>query len=476
MRLAGRLIYAHFVHFIFAHPASLDALFWYCFLTLFSDLGLAQPVQTAVDEAGYTQPTPIQAKAIPVLLQGRDLVGIAQTGTGKTAAFVLPLLTRLAASDERAGPRGCRALILAPTRELAAQIGDSIATYSKHLKLSHTVIVGGVKPRPQIKRLEPGVDILVATPGRLLDHAGSGVLRLDKIKTVVLDEADQMMDLGFMPAIRQIMSKLRSTRQTLLFSATMPKPIRQLANQFLTDPAEIAVTPQSKPVERIEQSVILVERADKRDALRDILAEREVERAIVFSRTKHGANRIVQNLGKDGLEAVAIHGNKSQNQREKALEAFKSGDVKIMVATDIAARGIDIDNVSHVVNFDLPNVPEVYVHRIGRTARAGTDGIAISLVEMDDRILLRDIEKTIGFHLTPEGAELHCPKPAKKPQRGRGGQGRSGGGQRQGSGQGKPNAQRSQAGHKSKPADASGNGQAKRRPRRRPRKSGAAAA
>lgn len=478
MRLAGRLIYAHFVHLIFAHPASLDALFWYCFLTLFSDLGLAQPVQTAVDEAGYTQPTPIQAKAIPVLLQGRDLVGIAQTGTGKTAAFVLPLLTRLAASDERAGPRGCRALILAPTRELAAQIGDSIETYSKHLKLSHTVIVGGVKPRPQIKRLEPGVDILVATPGRLLDHAGSGVLRLDKIKTVVLDEADQMMDLGFMPAIRQIMSKLRKTRQTLLFSATMPKPIRQLANQFLTDPVEIAVTPQSKPVERIEQKVLLVERADKRDALRDILAAREVERAIVFSRTKHGANRIVQNLGKDGLEAVAIHGNKSQNQREKALEAFKSGDVKIMVATDIAARGIDIDNVSHVVNFDLPNVPEVYVHRIGRTARAGTDGVAISLVEMDDRILLRDIEKTIGFHLTDEGADLHCPKPAKKPQRGRGGgQGRSGGGQRRSAnGPGKPKAQRGEPRKAAKPAEASGNAQKKRRPRRRPSNSSGAAA
>lgn len=448
-------------------------------LTLFSDLGLAQPVQKAVDEAGYTQPTPIQAQAIPVLLEGRDLVGIAQTGTGKTAAFVLPLLTRLAASDERAGPRGCRALILAPTRELAAQIGDSIATYSKFLKLSHTVIVGGVKPRPQIKRLEPGVDILVATPGRLLDHAGSGALRLDKIKAVVLDEADQMMDLGFMPAIRQIMSKLRKTRQTLLFSATMPKPIRQLANQFLTDPAEIAVTPQSKPVERIEQTVMLVERSEKRDALRDILADQAVERAIVFSRTKHGANRIVQNLGKDGLEAVAIHGNKSQNQREKALEAFKSGDVKIMVATDIAARGIDIDNVSHVVNYDLPNVPEVYVHRIGRTARAGTDGIAISLVEMDDRILLRDIEKTIGFHLTDEGADLHCPKPAKKPQRGQrnrgGGQGRSGG-QRKSATPGKPSAQRGQGKPSAKPAEGSGNAQAKRRPRRKPRRSGGAAA
>lgn len=471
-------------------------------MTQFSELGLAGPVQRAISEAGYETPTPIQAQSIPVLLKDRDLVGIAQTGTGKTAAFVLPLLTKLAQIDERPSPRGCRALILAPTRELAAQIDDSIKTYAKYQHFRHTVIVGGVKPRPQIKRLEQGVDILVATPGRLLDHVGTGALRLDKVKTVVLDEADQMMDLGFLPAIRQIMAKLRKTRQTVLFSATMPPQIRALAGDFLDDPAEVSVAPQSTPVERIAQDVILLDRPAKRAALRDILADSSVKRGIVFTRTKRGADRVAQNLEKDGLKAVAIHGNKSQNQRERALAAFKENRVNILVATDIAARGIDIDGVSHVVNYELPNVPEVYVHRIGRTARAGTDGIAVSLVEPDERCLLRDIEKLIGIWLTPEGAELDIPKPVKKPgggggnrqagggQRKRGGrpqgrnaqgrnaQGRNAqGGKPQGGGQGgnarggKPQGGKPKAASGDKPAGQKNTGNASHR-RRRPRRGG----
>ncbi len=398
------------------------APYYECQLTQFADLGLAEPIQRAVTAAGYETPTPIQTKAIPLLLEGRDLIGIAQTGTGKTAAFVLPLLSRLADANERAAPRSCRALILAPTRELAAQIDDSIRDYAKFMKLSHCVVVGGVKPRPQIKKLEGGVDILVATPGRLLDHVSTGALRLDGVKTVILDEADQMMDLGFMPAIRQIMSKLRKARQTMLFSATMPAQIRKLASDFLNNPAEVSVAPQSKPIERIQQSVLLMEAGAKRNALRDILKAPEVKLAIVFTRTKRGADRVVQNLEKDGLKAAAIHGNKSQNQREKTLANFKDGSVNILVATDIAARGIDVDGITHVVNYEMPTVAEVYVHRIGRTARAGTDGIAIALVEPDERTMLREIENLIGKYLTAEGAALHIPKPVKKP----------GGGQRQG--------------------------------------------
>ncbi|MEC9249103.1 MAG: DEAD/DEAH box helicase [Pseudomonadota bacterium] len=394
-------------------------------MTHFHDLGLAKPLIQAIDASGYTTPTPIQARAIPKLLTGSDLVGIAQTGTGKTAAFTLPLLHQLLNYDEPVGARRCRALVLAPTRELAAQIEENAARYAQSTKLRLTTVFGGVKPRPQIKALEPGVDMLIATPGRLMDHISTGALRIDRVDMVVLDEADQMLDLGFMPTIRQLMAKLTRKRQTILFSATMPKQIRSLANDFLSNPVEVSVAPQSTPIERIEQDVQLLERSEKRAALRDLLAPREMERAIVFTRTKHGANRVVTNLGKDGLTAVAIHGNKSQNQREKALAAFRDGSVRILVATDIAARGIDIPGVSHVINYDLPNVSEAYVHRIGRTARAGTDGVAVSLVEPDDRILLRDIEKLIGRHLTPFGAELEVPKDAKRP--GSGGGGRRGG-------------------------------------------------
>ncbi len=365
-------------------------------LTTFSDLGLAESLLRAVAAEGYETPTAIQAAAIPHGLAGEDVLGIAQTGTGKTAAFVLPMLQRLAADGRKPEPRTCRALILAPTRELAAQILDCIRAYGRFLKLSSTLVVGGVKAGPQIKALTPGVDILVATPGRLLDHMGEGVVRIDTARVVVLDEADQMLDLGFFPAIRRIMAKTPKTRQTQLFSATMPEAIRALAADFLKAPKEVRATPVSKPVERIAQRVIETAAEDKRAVLTDILRNEAQGRTIVFTRTKHGADRVAKHLAQAGLPAAAIHGNKSQNQRIRALEAFKSAETRILVATDIAARGIDVDGVEHVVNFELPNVPEVYVHRIGRTARAGANGIAISLCDPMERKLLRDIERLIG--------------------------------------------------------------------------------
>lgn len=339
------------------------------------------------------------------MLEGHDLVGIAQTGTGKTAAFVLPILHRLATNPARPAPKRCRALVLAPTRELATQIADAARTYSKFSRASVAVIIGGAKAGPQARRMEQGVDILVATPGRLLDLVSTGAIRLDAIETVVLDEADQMLDLGFIPAIRQITAKLPQKRQAVMFSATMPKPIRALADEFLRNPREVAVSVESKPVERIDQQVILVAPEEKKDKLAWMMADVAVERAIVFTRTKHGADKVTRHLEDAGIGAAAIHGNKSQGQRERALDLFRSGRIRVLVATDIAARGIDIDNVSHVVNFELPNVPESYVHRIGRTARAGAAGIAVSLVEPSELTYLRDIEKLIGRHLVPGGAQ-----------------------------------------------------------------------
>ncbi len=382
-------------------------------LTTFNDLGLAEPVLKAVAAEGYTTPTPIQSKVVPAMLAGRDVVGIAQTGTGKTAAFVLPLLDRLARARSAPGARRCTVLILSPTRELTAQIADSIRAYGRFVRHTAAVVIGGVKPGPQIRALTPGVDIVVATPGRLLDHMASGVVRLDKTTTVVLDEADQMLDLGFMPAIRRIMAKLPAKRQTMLLSATMPAPIRALAQDFLTDPVEIAVTPAARPIERIEQTVMHLDTAAKRAALVRLLGGPQVERAIVFTRTKHGADKVSRHLCNAGLEADAIHGNKSQSQRERTLAKFRSGQVTILVATDIAARGIDVDGVSHVVNFELPHVPESYVHRIGRTARAGKSGTAISLCDPAERKLLRGIERLIGRSITPAGASA----PARRPQR-----------------------------------------------------------
>lgn len=362
----------------------------------FSDFGLAEPLLRALQTEGYEQPTPIQARTIPLLREGRDVVGIAQTGTGKTAAFVLPVLDRLATTGTRPAPRHCRVLVLAPTRELAQQIERSVRSFGRFLRLRTAIVVGGAKAGPQVRALAAGVDVLVATPGRLEDHLRAGALRLDVTTTVILDEADQMLDLGFVPAIRRIFGQLPAERRTALFSATMPRPIRALAAEFLRDPVEVAVTPPARPVARIEQRMIPVEAADKLRILSELLAGPEVARAIVFTRTKRGADRVERQLVRFGLQATAIHGNKSQGQRERALGAFRSGRATILVATDIAARGLDIEGVSHVVNFELPNVPEAYVHRIGRTARAGRDGVAVSLVDAAERPLLRDIERLIG--------------------------------------------------------------------------------
>lgn len=442
-------------------------------MTQFTDLGLAEPILRALDGAGYKTPTPIQAKLIPIMLEGRDVVGIAQTGTGKTAAFVLPLLNEIAANKDRTEPRSCKAVIVTPTRELAAQIAENITIYAKHIKATSAVVVGGVKPNPQIRAMSRGVDILVATPGRLLDHMSTGAIRLDKTTTVVLDEADQMLDLGFMPAIRRIMASLPKSRRTALLSATMPKQIRSLANDFLNNPAEISVTPASKPVERIEQSVIFVPKQAKASLLVDILTKTAYERVLVFSRTKHGADKIVRILTKNNLPAAAIHGNKSQNQRTRALASFKSGETMILVATDIAARGIDVDDVSHVVNYDLPNVPESYVHRIGRTARAGKTGTAIAFCDKEEFVLLKDIEKLMKIKIPASSAgddyeDIAAEKEAMiamQPRGQRGGRGggggrsrsnggggrkKQGGGQkrREGGGQGQPKA-KSNAGSES---------------------------
>ncbi len=382
-----------------------------CLLTQFTDLGLAEPLLRAIQGEGYTTPTPIQAAVIPTVLEQRDVIGIAQTGTGKTAAFVLPLLSRIHDMELTPQRAGCTALILAPTRELAAQIADSIRVYGKHMKPAVAVVVGGVKHNPQIKAMAPGVDVLVATPGRLLDHMDTGTIRLDGTSVIVLDEGDQMLDLGFVPAIRKVMAALPKKRQTMLFSATMPKPIRALAHDFLKDPAEVAVSAVSKPIDRIEQRVIHMPHSEKRDKLAELMADPAMDRSIVFTRTKRGADRVAEGLVKAGFGAAAIHGNKSQNQRERALRDFKQGRTTVLVATDIAARGIDIDDVSHVFNFELPNIPESYVHRIGRTARAGANGVAISFCDGTERQYLKDIERLTGITIAAEGE----PQPFEKP-------------------------------------------------------------
>jgi ATP-dependent RNA helicase RhlE len=368
-------------------------------LTTFTDLSLIAPLLKALGDEGYVTPTPIQAQAIPHVLAGKDLLGIAQTGTGKTAAFALPILQRLAADRRRPDPKTCRALILSPTRELATQIAESFRVYGRHLGLSSTVVYGGVSERPQIERLGRGVDVLVATPGRLIDHLDQRNLRLDQVEILVLDEADQMLDMGFIHAIRRLVPKLPKTRQSLFFSATMPREIGTLAGELLRDPIKVAVTPVATTAERVSQQVIFVETARKREVLRDLLRAGDMGRTLVFTRTKHGADRVVKGLEVDGIGAAAIHGNKSQNQRERALAGFRSGANKVLVATDIAARGIDIDEVTHVINFDLPNVPESYVHRIGRTARAGAAGAAISFCDGEERGFLRDIEALIRQRL-----------------------------------------------------------------------------
>ena len=359
----------------------------------FSQLGLLPALERAVAGEGYVLPTPIQARAIPHVLSGRDLLGLAQTGTGKTAAFALPILQRLSHVTPAGRPRPIRCLVLTPTRELASQIQDSFATYGKHLPLTSFVIFGGVGMDAQRQALRTGMDILVATPGRLLDLAGQGLLELKGLEVFVLDEADRMLDMGFIHDVRKVIRMLPRQRQTLFFSATMPREAQELADQLLKNPETVAVVPSATTAERIDQEVYFVEKADKRALLVDVLRDSAMRRVLVFSRTKHGANRIAEHLAKAGIGAEAIHGNKSQNARERALAGFKAGRTRVLVATDIAARGIDIDDVTHVVNFDVPEVPETYVHRIGRTARAGAAGMALSFCESDERTDWHNIEK-----------------------------------------------------------------------------------
>jgi len=366
-------------------------------LRSFQDLELIDPLRRAIDEEGYERPTPIQAQAIPPLLAGRDVLGCAQTGTGKTAAFTLPILQHLETAKRPAGKAPIRALVLTPTRELAAQIGESVATYGRHLRFRHEVIFGGVNEKPQIAALRRGVDILVATPGRLLDLAGRKFVDLSQVDFFVLDEADRMLDMGFVHDVKRVLQLLPKERQNLLFSATMPSAIVSLAGSFLRDPVHVEVTPQSTTVERIEQRLMFVERADKRRLLVSLLRELPIERAIVFSRTKHGANRLAAVLDKAKISAAAIHGNKSQNARRRALDSFIDGKTTVLIATDIASRGIDIDGVSHVINYDLPNEPESYVHRIGRTGRAGEHGVAISFCDDSELDYLHSIQKLIGI-------------------------------------------------------------------------------
>jgi ATP-dependent RNA helicase RhlE len=364
-------------------------------MTSFSQLALIEPLQRAVRDAGYTTPTPIQLQAIPHLLEGRDLLGCAKTGTGKTAAFSLPILQRLAGTNRKSAPRQPRVLVLAPTRELAAQVAESFTTYGAHLRVFVAVIYGGVSQVPQVRALARGVDVLVATPGRLVDLMGQGHVRLDQVETLVLDEADHMLDLGFLPDVKRILATIPRRRQTLFFSATMPPPIAKLADGILNNPVKVVVTPPASTVELITQRVMFVSRTEKPSALSRLFADPEVERAIVFTRTKRGADKVAKRLNQDGIGAQAIHGNKSQNNRERTLDGFREGRLRVLVATDIAARGIDIDDITHIVNYELPNVPETYVHRIGRTGRAGATGIAISLCDEEEHEFLRDIEKLI---------------------------------------------------------------------------------
>ncbi|MFT6288180.1 MAG: ATP-dependent RNA helicase RhlE [Alcanivorax sp.] len=364
----------------------------------FDDLGLSEPLLRAVKEQGYTQPSPIQAKAIPLILSGKDVMAAAQTGTGKTAGFALPLLQRLA-SGAKAPERSARSLILAPTRELAAQVGQSVAQYGKYMETSSTVVFGGVKINPQISILNRGVDTLVATPGRLLDLHGQGAVKFDHLEVLILDEADRMLDMGFIHDIRRIVKLLPNKRQTLMFSATFSKPIRSLAADFLRQPTQVEVSPPNSTAERVEQWVYPVDKKRKPELLSQLIKENDWQQVLVFTRTKHGANRLCKQLAQNGIRSATIHGNKSQNARTQALDEFKRGEVLALVATDIAARGIDIDQLPQVVNFDLPNIPEDYIHRIGRTGRAGLAGSAHSLVSADEAESLYGIERLIRQEL-----------------------------------------------------------------------------
>ncbi|MDX1752617.1 MAG: DEAD/DEAH box helicase [Salinimicrobium sediminis] len=389
----------------------------------FKNLDLNESLLKALDTQGYTTPTPIQTQAIPIVLSGKDLLGVAQTGTGKTAAFGLPILQLL--SEKNASHRGIKALILTPTRELAIQIDESLAAYGKHTRLSHAVIFGGVSQNSQTQQLKRGVDILVATPGRLLDLMNQGFINLKQLQIFVLDEADRMLDMGFIHDVKKVIKSIPEKRQTLFFSATMPEEIQELAKMMLKNPVKIEVTPPSSTVDKIQQRVYFTNKPDKRKLLLHLLQTNGIDNALVFTRTKHGADKVARFLDKAKISSAAIHGNKSQNARQNALKNFKNGNLNVLVATDIAARGIDIDELTHVFNFDLPNVPETYVHRIGRTGRAGNDGVAISFCAADERKELKDIEKLASIKIPvidehPFPMDLNAqPAPAAPQQRNR---------------------------------------------------------
>ena len=408
-------------------------------MTDFSSLGLIEPLLRAVTDLGYQTPTPIQAQAIPPLLEGRDLLGCARTGTGKTAAFALPLLQEISREQKRTR-KTPRVLVLTPTRELALQVDQSFQDYGKHMKLTTTCIFGGVGQNPQVQAMSKGVDVLTACPGRLLDLMGQGHIDLSKLEAFVLDEADRMLDMGFLPDVRRVMKQLPTERHNLFFSATMPPDIVALSKDILTDPVMVEASRESTTAEGITQRVIFVDRAGKKELIEQLGQDPRVTRALVFTRTKHGANRVVERLEKRGVSAAAIHGNKSQNARVRALEGFREGKVTMLVATDIAARGIDVEGVSHVINYDLPNIPESYVHRIGRTARAGKSGLALAFCDREEIEYLRDIEALIGERIPVAGDRIGLPPdvldpgplgarrraPAKK-KSGGGGGGRRGG-------------------------------------------------
>ena len=384
-------------------------------MTLFNDFGLVEPIVRALAEEKYLTPTPIQAQTIPLVMQGRDVIGIAQTGTGKTAAFALPIINHLHTKRLRPDKKACRVLVLSPTRELSGQIADSFRAYGRHIRpLAIALAIGGVPINKQVRSLAHGVEVLVATPGRLIDLVNQRALRLDQVEVLVLDEADRMLDMGFIHDIKRIVAMLRKERQTLFFSATMPQEITRLADAMLRDPSRVAVTPAASTVEKVEQRVILTDRASKPALLAELLKSEPVDRVLVFTRTKHGADKVVRALQKSGFSAEAIHGNKSQNQRERVLAAFRGGKLRTLIATDIAARGIDVDGVSHVFNYDLPNIPESYVHRIGRTARAGAAGVAISFCDYEEAPFLRDIERLIRMSI-PSTDRRTGQRPAHNP-------------------------------------------------------------
>ena len=408
----------------------------------FDDLNLIFPLQRALSEEGYTDPTPIQEGSIPHLLSGKDMIGIAQTGTGKTASFILPILHNMSTSKKKSRSKSPRVLVLAPTRELAAQIGDSFSTYGKYTRFNHTVIFGGVGQSPQVRALSKGVDSLVATPGRLLDLIDQGHINLSDVEYFVLDEADRMLDMGFINDVYKVVGLLPQKRQSLFFSATMSPEVSKLAKKMLTAPVTVEVTPQATTVERIDQFIFFVDSEDKNELILDLLRSKHLECVLIFTRTKHRANKVTQMLNKNKIPAGAIHGNKSQTHRTKALQDFRTGQLRVLVATDIAARGIDIDDISHVVNYDLPNLPESYVHRIGRTARAGADGTAFSFCASDERDFLREIEKLIRMDIEVAEHQHHSEKAknatgdAAKPAPRQQGQ-RRGSGPKRGQGRGK---------------------------------------